>query len=359
MTDRGKLMLVAAAASWVVSRTFAIDELSMAALACIALVVVGVAYTRVASARLSMRRSVRPHRLFHAGQATVTLDVRNDGRLPTAVLIVEDRVPGVLAIPSRFILAPLRPRQVHQVTYDLDGRQRGRYTIGPAVVHLRDPFGVAQRPVRFGATNDVIVYPPVWPLPPALPRTGPKGTVSDGSARPLATSGDFANIREYVRGDDLRKVHWKSTAHRGKIMIRQEEAPQDAEATIVLDTRRDAHRGSGPTSTFEEAVAVAASAAYDLSERGYRLRLVAGSVTEPAPTLPREVLLERLAVVSAQPGATLRPVWQPLAAGTAGDWMLVAVGAAPGAEDLRHMGRAGRGFALRVAVIVTARTPQP
>lgn len=353
LTDRGKLLLVAAGGFWLLSRTLAVDELAMGAIACVALVGLAVAYTRVASARLAARRHVHPSRLFYDAEGTVELEIRNDGRVRTATMLVEDDVPASLADPARFVVEPMRPGGRTTLTYDLHARMRGRYEVGPATVRMRDPFGVAQRPVRFGRSNEVVVYPPVWALPGGvLPRTGRYGTSTEGVARPLSASGEFASIREYVRGDDLRKVHWKSTARRGKLMIKQEEIPQAAQATIVLDGRRNAHRGSGPTSTFEHAVAVAASASYHLAERRYGLKLVTGPISEPPATVSWELILEHLAVVQPQGAGSLVPVWRQLAKGAGGDGMLLAVIPVPDPPELREIVRAGRSYGARVAVIV-------
>lgn len=353
LTDRGKLLLVAAAGSWLLSRTLAVDELAMGAIACVALVGLAIGYTRVASSRLSARRHVHPARLFYDAEGTVELEIRNDGRVATATMLVEDEVPAGIADPARFVVQPMRPGGRTTLTYDLHARVRGRYEVGPATVRLRDPFGVAQRPVRFGRTDEVIVYPPVWALPDGvLPRAGRYGTASEGAARPLAASGEFASVREYVRGDDLRKVHWKSTARRGKLMIKQEEIPQETQATVVLDGRRNAHRGSGPTSTFEHAVAVAASASYHLAERRYGLKLITGPITEPPPTVSWEIVLERLAVIQPQGVGSLVPVWRQLAKGAGGDGMLLAVIPVPDPAELREIVRAGRAYGARVAVMV-------
>jgi uncharacterized protein (DUF58 family) len=88
---------------------------------------------------------------------------------------------------------------------------------------------------------------------------------------------DDAATREYRRGDDLRRVHWRSTARTGELMVRREEQPWESRATVVLDTRLFAHRGEGPTASFEWAVSATASIAVHLRQAGYKLRLVTGS----------------------------------------------------------------------------------
>ncbi|MDP8930200.1 MAG: DUF58 domain-containing protein, partial [Actinomycetota bacterium] len=220
LTDRGKLLLLAGAALWLIGRSFGIDEVSMAALACLVLVGIGVLFTSLASTRLTSRRRVHPTRLWYDEKGSVDLEIRNEGWLPTPLLLLEDEIAAALAASPRFVLDPLGPGHRIQVSYRIEGRRRGLHRVGPARVHLRDPFGVAQRSMRLGDAEEVMVYPPVLPLPSILPRLGRLGTATEGTVRPLITSGEFANVREYVRGDDLRKVHWKSTAHRGKLMLK-------------------------------------------------------------------------------------------------------------------------------------------
>lgn len=351
LTDRGKLLLVASGGLWLLGRSFGIDEVSMAALACLVLVVLAVLFTRLASTRLSSRRHIRPLRLWFDEKGFVELRIRNEGWLPTALLLLEDETAAALAAPPRFVLDPLRAGEAIQLSYSIQGRQRGLHAVGPARVHLRDPFAVAQRPLRLGAAEEVVVYPPVLPLPSILPRLGRLGTTTEGTAKPLSTSGEFANVREYVRGDDLRKVHWKSTAHRGKLMLKQEESPFEVQATLVLDARRVAHAGSGVDSTFEKAVTAAASAAYHLSERHYELRFASDPLSAPV-VLTWELVLERLAIIQPIAADTLTPLWRTLAERSVGEGLLVTIGPVPEPAELTEMVRSGKAFGAKVAVLV-------
>lgn len=375
LTDRGKLLLVAALTLWGLARMFGVPQLSMAAVASLALVGLAVAYTRALSAPLAVRRRVRPVRLFHDTEAAVTLEVSNRGRLPTATLVVVDTAPAELADPHPVAVPLLRPGEAIQLSYRVHGRRRGRWRLGPAQVWLRDPFGVAQRPVRFAHTDEVVVYPPMWPLPDVLPHRGRRATTGSSTSRPLAQSDEFATVRDYIRGDDLRTVHWKTTAHRGKLMVKQGHVARQPQATLVLDTRGHVHRGTGPGSTFERAVAVTASAARHLSENGYQLRLIdePAEVLDPAggvpgrsdsrssPDLPRSAawqpLVERLADSRPRPAARVGAVWHQRANGAVGEGLLVVV--TPASAELAGLFDAGRGFAGRVAVLVATPGRRP
>lgn len=356
LTDRGRLLLLTAGLSWGASRAFGVPELQMAAVAMLVLVVLAVAYTMIASARLTARRTVHPPRLFHDAEGAVELRLRNTGRFPTAILQLDDDAPTTIADGARFVLRPLGPGGTTKVRYRLHGRHRGRFAIGPLTVRLRDPFGIAARGHRFDVIDHVVVYPPVWRLPHGVPLGGSQGSGGDGRPRPLASGNDLANIREYVRGDDLRKVHWRSTAHRGKLMIRQDESRSTPQATVVLDARAASHRGTGPNASFEVAVSAAASATYYVSERGYGTRLVTGPITDAPRPVPWEVTLERLAVAEPDDAHDLDGLWGQLAQGAGGDGLLVAVTAVPQPAELRRMVRAGRSFSTRIAVLVAAET---
>ncbi len=96
---------------------------------------------------------------------------------------------------------------------------------------------------------------------------GTWGGAGDSLARAAAVSGeDDIATREYRDGDDLRRVHWRSTAKRGELMVRREEQPRQMRATVLLDARARGHRGDGPASSFEWAVSAAASVAVHFTD---------------------------------------------------------------------------------------------
>lgn len=352
LTLRGKGMLATALCAWLLSRILGVPELAMAALAMIALVVLAAGYTLTTSVRLAATRRVHPRRLFFDAEGTVDVTVRNAGRLPTAILQAQDRAPAGVAEDARFVVAPVPPGAAVTLRYALHGRHRGRYVLGPLGVRLRDPFGLTARLADLGGTDEVVVYPPVWRLPAGVPLAGHTTSGGEGRPRPLPSGEELANVREYVRGDDLRKVHWRTTAHRGKLMVRQEESPQNPQAVVVLDVRAGVHRGTGPYASIETAVAAAASATFHLAERAYRVVLLDRPMSAPPRALPWELVLDRLAVVRPDRRVELEGLWQQLGQGIGGEGVLCAVIAVPEPSELRRLVRAGRAFTTRLAVVV-------
>jgi uncharacterized protein (DUF58 family) len=189
------------------------------------------------------------------------------------------------------------------------------------------------------------VTPAVQRLP-AVELGGDRTGFGDGHARSLAAAGDEDVVpREYRHGDDVRRVHWRSTARRGELMVRREEQARQNVATVLLDTRAAAHRGTGPSSSFEWSVSAAASICAHLTRRGWTTRLVAADgdllagprrEVRAAPGEQESFLLDALAEVSARPGDGLGAARAVLGEGGAGS-LVVALLAGLTAEDVRRL----------------------
>jgi uncharacterized protein (DUF58 family) len=206
--------------------------------------------------------------------ATSVVRVENVSRLASGLLLVEDDVPWQLGRSQRFVIDRLEPSGRRDVRYELRGALRGRYTVGPVSVQLVDPFGFCRATRRFTTTDVLTVVPATVPLP-GIPLGGDWSGLGEARSRAVASAGEDDVIpREYRHGDELRRVHWKSTARAGELMVRREEHPWRTRATIFLDTRAVAHRGDGPASSFEWSVSAAASIACHLALRGYAVRVV-------------------------------------------------------------------------------------
>jgi uncharacterized protein (DUF58 family) len=139
---------------------------------------------------------------------------------------------------ARFLLAPLAPGETARAAYRFPTERRGRFELGPLRAVVSDPFGVVQRSRRVLGTEEVIVYPRVHEIL-VLPESGGDELDRDqprANAR-IDASGEFHTLREYAPGDDLRHVHWRSTARRGRLMMRQNEARRRAPVLVMLDVR--------------------------------------------------------------------------------------------------------------------------
>lgn len=379
MTTRGTLVLFGALAAAGVGRLLGISELYVLAGAAGLLVLFALLAVRLVASSVGVHRDVSAARLLPGQKAEVHLRLRGLTRLPAPMLMLTDACDETLARTPRFVVTGLRDGAQTELSYTIVGSRRGRRRVGPLTVRVRDPFGLAERTRRFRAAEEVVVFPPVEVLDAGTAR-GAHGSSGANEMRRLWSRGDeFHSMREYVRGDDLRHVHWPSTARRQQLMLRQLELPRQASATIMLDTRADAHVGKDATSTFEKGVAVAASVLWHLAGRGYDVRLVtagggAGHGAAGTPQAPGargttmtagpragapgwEVLLEGLAVAAPERGASLVAALGSVQA-TGDEGLLVAVLAPPLDDAVAEMPEtaalfaAGRRFSSRIAVVV-------
>jgi uncharacterized protein (DUF58 family) len=310
--------------------------------------------------KLSLVRTVSPQ-VVPAGQpARVRLALRNDGRMPTGALRIEEQVPYALGHRPRFVLEGIEHGWRGSVEYPVRAEARGRYELGPMTVRVGDPFGLVDLTRAFRTTAPLVVTPRTVPLPP-IPLSG--SLTGSGDQRPRAFAGGSAEdvtVREYRRGDDLRRVHWRSSARVGELMVRREEQPWQTRATVFLDNRVGAHRGQGLASSLETAVTVAASVAVHLSSRGYTVRLVTAGGEDPGTSwrhddaeLTAGRLLESLAMVEPLSSPTLDTAW--LRDQGSGALTVAVVGGLSG-PDLLVMRRVQHhaGTALAIALDVDA-----
>ncbi|WP_315986012.1 DUF58 domain-containing protein [Streptomyces sp. wa22] len=270
LTTRGRSFLAAGVAAAVCAFVLGQGDLLRVGLllAVLPLVCVTVLYrTRY---RVVGSRRLSPSRVPAGAEARVHLRMDNVSRLHTGLLMLQDRVPYVLGPRPRFVLDRVEPGGVREVSYRVRSDLRGRYPLGPLQLQLNDPFGMCELTRSFSAYDTLVVVPRTEPLPP-LRLAGEASGYGDGRQRSLALAGEDDIIpRGYRHGDDLRRVHWRSTARYGELMVRREEQPQRAGCTVLLDTRRIAYQGAGPGSAFEWAVSGAASALVHMLSRSGR-----------------------------------------------------------------------------------------
>jgi len=214
--------------------------------------------------RLSCIRQVTPARVPAGHTARVTVRLENVSRLPTGLLLAEDAIPYALGTRPRYVLDGVERGGIRELTYPLRSDLRGKFAIGPLEVRIADTFGLVELGRSFATTTTLVVTPRVVPLD----RTTLGATwvgEGDGRARAAVAAGEDDVVpRAYRDGDELRRVHWRSTARYGELMVRREEQRWRNRALLLLDTRRSAHAGTGVASSFEFAVSAAASTASEV-----------------------------------------------------------------------------------------------
>jgi uncharacterized protein (DUF58 family) len=268
LTARGRGLVAAAGGLLVAAWLFGSAELAGLGAAAGAAVAVASVVVGRAPATYRAERWLAPARVGVGEPAAARLRFTNAGPRPTATTAVAADAVG--STSARCVVPALGPGAMAEAAYDLPTARRGAITVGPLSIAVADPLGLAERRIDVAGTARLVVHPRVHPVL-ALPRSStPEGRQgSTGPAR-AARGDDFFALREYEVGDDLRRVHWRSTARLGELMLRQDELRFGSVATVLLDTRARAHRGD----SFERALEVAASVAAALVEDGRRLRFL-------------------------------------------------------------------------------------
>lgn len=301
LTTRGRCLLAAGLAAAVCALVLGERDLLRVACFLVALPLIAAFVVGRTRFRLTCGRLLLPARVPASQPTEVSLTLRNISMLPTSLLLLEDDLPYTLGGRPRFTVDRISPGHTRTVRYSVRSDVRGRYRIGPLRLRLSDPFGLVELTRGFSAVDRLTVTPMVHTLPP-IKLGGAWNAGGDSASRAVFSRGeDDASTREYRHGDDLRKVHWRSTARIGKLMVRQVEAPWQSHASLLLDTRAVAHRGEGPGSSFEWAVSAVASIGVHLSRLDYSLSLLTdrGSAHQPGVDLTEDgVLLDYLAEVS-------------------------------------------------------------
>ncbi|MFE7132404.1 DUF58 domain-containing protein [Streptomyces sp. NPDC057638] len=274
LTTRGRSFVAAGAAAAVCAYVLGQSDLLRVGLLLAALPLVCALVLHRTRYRVAGSRRLAPTRVPAGEEARVKLRMENISRLPTGLLMLQDHVPYILGPRPRFVLDRMEGGARREVSYRVRSDLRGRYPLGPLQLRLSDPFGMCELTRSFSASDLLTVVPRTEPLPPVR-LVGEATGHGDGRQRSLALAGDDDIIpRAYRHGDDLRRVHWRSTARHGELMVRREERPQRARCTVLLDTRSIAYEGVGPDAPFEWAVSAAASTLTHVLERGFAVRLV-------------------------------------------------------------------------------------
>lgn len=294
--------------------------------------------------RLALVRTVVPQVVTAGQTATVSLALSNEGRAPTGALLLEDHLPYALGTRPRFVLEGIGHGWRQTVTHQVRSDVRGRFELGPMSVRVNDPFGMVELGRAFRTVMPLIVTPRTVPLPFIALGGAFTGSGSNRLRAFSTGSPEDVTVREYRSGDELRRVHWRSSARAGQLMVRREEQPWQSRATLFVDTRSAVHRGQGVASSLEAAISAAASVAVHLCQRGYAVRLVTAMGEDPGSSwrlrkadTSAGPLLEALAVVHPSTRPRLETSWLA-EAGHGG--VLVAVMGAVQADDgpvLRRM----------------------
>lgn len=251
---------------------------------------------------LRTRRSVQPNPVHVGRTAQVLVEVivvRGVSRARLTDLRLREQAAVELSGGRPLRAHVTREPRTVRLRYPVQATRRGRWPLGPLVVTRTDPFGVARVHATLGARETVTVWPAVvdLPVPRELLIAEPERSVV-GARSPAA---DDAALRDYQLGDDLRRVHWRSSARRGELVVRSDERAGMRPVTVLLDQ-------SEAGDTLEWSIELAASVALAVRGAGHPTHLLTGTaVDDPAAVRidspARQQLLDATVDLIGQPDA--------------------------------------------------------
>lgn len=295
MTSRGRAVLALGPLVYVVAWVFGSRALYPVSVGLVVAVGLAAGWVRLSARRPNVRRRGPAHDVFEGDDVRMELDVEATSPVPPPTLVAIERA------------AKLGERVVElqgggRGRYELQAVPRGRYRFEPVLIRIEDPFGLARAEIAVGEDQALVVYPRLVELDRLFSEGG--SHAQDGRRLLLRrpTGFELHSVREYQQGESLRNVHWRSTARRGALMVKElEDAPRD-EVCVLLD---------GVPERFDVAVRAAGSILQAHVCRARRCVLVVNSATrevqaasdwrrtlevlaaaEPTATTPAFALLE-------------------------------------------------------------------
>ena len=272
------------------------------------LVAVSYFWTRSAAANIRVRRTLSTQWATTGDPVEEEILLSNLGRLPILLVELDDQssLPGYTAS----VAENLDGRQTKRWVSGGRGLRRGLFSLGPMTVRTGDPFGIFMAEFEFSQVSTLVVYPPISVMPDFRVPTGSFFGNSRSNIRSPQVTADASSVRELVPGDEMKRIHWLSTARKQTLMVKEFDLEPAASVWIVLDMHRAVQSGTGDESTEEYAVKIASALAYQQVRDGKSVGFAAFGreriLVEPQKgTRQLWRILEQLATVSANGTASL------------------------------------------------------
>lgn len=224
-----------------------------------------------------------PASAWEGETATFHIVVRSSARMPRLFLQASDALPDALVRLDDEVMFNASPNSLTSIPYRVELTKRGAYKLESLTVTALDPLGIYSFRRTYPVVSELLVYP----TPQSIPAFALSGAERFGfQDLPFAStkgSGvDPDGVRQYVPGDPLRRMHWKSTARTGKLNVIEFEESHAVNVVLALDLSRDSVVGEGRQSTLEYLVVAAASIAQIAIRQGASVRLISGHEPDAA-----------------------------------------------------------------------------
>jgi len=249
------------------------------------------AWSRLAFHRLSISMTGNLLRAFHSETVTFDFELVNAKAVFIPWLEITAEMPYQLHHGKPQTAASYARERLRWATsvagsnrirwqYSLECRYRGDYTTGPLRLHSGDIFGFFPREMLVPCFNRLLVYPEIISLDAiGLP---PSELMGDTATRRNLYE-DISRIvgsRDYIHGDPLNRINWKSSARQGRLQVKKYESTTSLNLLVILDAGAFSEAGESAESAFELAVSAAASSVYEAENNGYPFGIIAGARPE-------------------------------------------------------------------------------
>ncbi|HEY7626572.1 MAG TPA: DUF58 domain-containing protein [Ilumatobacteraceae bacterium] len=277
VTRHGWTALVAAAACFAIGRVFGLIELYVLGCGIVIALLVSIVSVQRRLPPLNVRRIVTPAMVAVGEPARVDIQLANVGRQASPYLQLWEPVGHNGGAPMQ--LAKLAPGQAAGAAYRVPTARRGLVRIGPLRALRRDVLGLSQRTTTLAGTEEVLIVPHRIALP--FPSVGSSGRLGQHLRMKSwgQTGSEFHSLREYVRGDDIRRINWKATARATSLIVRETALEGIRRCTVVLDTSESVYTPA----SFEQAVIAAASITASAAHAGVKTRFATSDVDLRGP----------------------------------------------------------------------------
>lgn len=246
------------------------------------------AWTRWIANRISLERNSRELRANVGDVFEESYKFTNNSRIPAAWIEVINQSKLPYASGSR-LLTLVMGKQKRSYNARSWLTRRGSFQLGPTLINVGDPFGIFTSKKIVSAKEKLIVFPMIQAIQffPSSPGLLPGGHVIERKSQDITPYA--AGVREYVHGDAMKRIHWRTSIRRDKLMVKEFEQDPQAEVWIYLDSQKNVHYQKAyqheelplhnvlfvkrpklklPPSTLEYSVSIAASLAhYFISQR--------------------------------------------------------------------------------------------
>ncbi len=241
------------------------------------------AYAKVLERNLKIERRELRLRAYKHQKVTVSLRIANQSGLPMPYLLVTDNPGSLYTGHGNHRLLQLRAHEESQLVYTIKAMNRGFYRIGPVNVRFADPLGLFPVAKTIFHEARLVVYPRVYPVELAVHHGVPAGSITAAS-RVYEDPTRYRSVREYVPGDEIRRVNWKATARLGTLYSTEWLPTLNVPVLVLVNLTGPDYSQRNRFNHLERTIDAAASLVHHLAQRGQEIGLVSTGVIKGMTT---------------------------------------------------------------------------